>query len=147
MNLKTSILLTLVALICNNKVDGQEYNISSPNSYLKISVNFSKDTCFEVTFKGQEVVEKICIDLNLSDGRAFGSSPKVASTKVEKFNQSIEIPVPNKDRVINSDFNQLTILLKIKYNLVIRAYNDGFAYRFIDNKNNSKFANVSCIKI
>lgn len=80
----------------------------------------------------------MCIDLTLSDGRLFGSSLKIASTKSQNFNQSIEVPVPNKDRVIHSDFNQLTILFQKKYNLIIRAYDEGFAYRFIDNKNNSK---------
>ena len=138
MNFKISILVSIIALIFHNKVVGQGYDISSPDSHLNISIKFSKETCFNITYKGQEVVEKMCIDLTLSDGRAFGFSPKVASTKAEKFNQSIEIPVPNKDRVIHSEFNQLTILFQKKYNLIIRAYNEGFAYRFVDNKNNTK---------
>ena len=138
MNPKISILVSIIALIYYNKVGGQVYYISSPDSHLNISANFTKETCFNIVFKGQKVVEKICVDLTLSDGRAFGSSPKVASTKSEKFNQTIEVPVPNKDRIIKSDFNQLTIFFQKKYNLIIRAYNDGFAYRFIDNKNNSK---------
>ena len=138
MNLKISILLSIIALIYCNKVACQVYYISSPDSHLNISANFTKETCFNIVFKGQKVVEKICVDLTLSDGRAFGSSPKVVSTKFEKLNQTIDVPVPNKDRIIKSDFNQLTIFFQKKYNLIIRAYNDGFAYRFIDNKSNFK---------
>ena len=138
MNIKISILVSVIALICHNKAASQGYDISSPDSHLNINVNFSKATCFNITYKGQKVVEKICVDLTLSDGRAFGSSPKVASTKAEKINQSIVTPIPIKDRVIHSDFNQLTFLFQKKYILIIRAYNEGFAYRFVDNKNNSK---------
>ena len=81
MNLKISILVSVIALIFHNKVASQGYSVSSPDLHLKISIDFSKETCFNITFKGQDVVEKICVDLTLSDGRVFGSSPKVASTK------------------------------------------------------------------
>ena len=138
MNIRTLIIIHLNFLISVFQLSGQEYNISSPDSHLKISIEFSKETCFNIAHKGQEVVEKICIDLTLSDGREFGSSPKVIRSKSEKFNQYIEVPIPNKDRIIEFEFNQLIFLFQKKYNLIIRAYNDGFAYRFIDNKNNSK---------
>ena len=72
-----------------------------------------KETCFNVTFKGQEVVKKICIDLTLSDGRAFGSSPKVVRAKSEKFNQYIEVPVPNKDIPLSYFRNRALIFLTI----------------------------------
>ena len=129
MNIKISILVSVIALICHNKAASQGYDISSPDSHLNINVNFSKATCFNITYKGQKVVEKICVDLTLSDGRAFGSSPKVASTKAEKINQSIVAPIPIKDRVIHSDFNQLTFLFQKKYILIIRAYNEGFVIK------------------
>ena len=115
MNIRTLIIIHLNFLISVFQLSGQEYNISSPDSHLKISINFSKETCFNVTFKGQEVVEKICIDLTLSDGRAFGSAPKVVSSKIEKFNQSTQVPVPNKDRIIESEFYQLTVFFQKKY--------------------------------
>jgi len=82
MNIRTLIIIHLNFLISVFQLSGQEYNISSPDSHLNISANFSKETCFNVTFKGQEVVEKICIDLTLSDGRAFGSAPKVVSSNI-----------------------------------------------------------------
>ena len=138
MHSKISILTFLLSFFFLFKAEGQEHNLNSPNSHLKISANFSNETCFNIAYKGQEVIEKVCIDLTLSDGRAFGSSPKVIRSKAEKFNQYIEVPIPNKDRIIESEFNQLTVLFQKKYNLIIRAYNDGFAYRFIDNKNNPK---------
>ena len=63
MNLKISILVSVIALIFHNKVASQGYSVSSPDLHLKISIDFSKETCFNITFKGQDVVEKICVDL------------------------------------------------------------------------------------
>ena len=74
MHSKISILTFLLSFFFLFKVEGQEHNLNSPNSHLKISANFSNETCFNIAYKGQEVIEKVCIDLTLSDGRAFGSA-------------------------------------------------------------------------
>ena len=63
--------------------------------------------------------------------------PKVASTKSQKLNQSIDVPVANKDRVIHSILINSLFFFK-RSQLNYSRYNEGFAYRFIDNKNNSK---------
>ena len=138
MHSKISILTFLLSFFFLFKVEGQEHNLNSPNSHLKISANFSNKTCFNIAYKGQEVIEKVCIDLTLSDGRAFGSAPKVINTKSEKFSQLIEVPIPNKDRIIESEFNQLTVKFDQENELIIRVFNDGLAYRFVDNNPKSK---------
>ena len=78
------------------------------------------------------LIEKTPISIKLSDGRNLGLSPKLKSSKTEKVNDITEITIPNKDKVVNDKYSELILSFSMNYQVIFRAYNEGFAYRFID---------------
>ncbi|AMJ66092.1 hypothetical protein AXW84_12115 [Hymenobacter sp. PAMC 26628] len=69
------------------------------------------------------------LSLALAGGEVLGPGTTVESAKTAAVNTTIAAPVYRKSQVVDR-YNQLTIYLKGRYGLVVRAYDDGVAYRF-----------------
>ncbi|WP_204376125.1 glycoside hydrolase family 97 protein [Hymenobacter coccineus] len=69
------------------------------------------------------------LSLALAGGEVLGPGATVASAKTAAVNTTIAAPVYKKSQVVDH-YNQLTLMFKGQYGLVVRAYDDGVAYRF-----------------
>jgi hypothetical protein len=67
--------------------------------------------------------------MTLAGGEVLGKNAVVASTKAVAVNTTIVAPM-HKKREVTDKYNQLTLSSKSGYGLLLRAYNDGVAYRF-----------------
>jgi alpha-glucosidase len=119
-------------------LSAQEYNIFSPNTNIEVNLKITNKSCLRVNYKGKKIIDEICIDVKTSDERNFGSNTKIVGTNSITVNENIKLDIPNKDRVIESEFNQLTVKFDVENELIIRVFNDGLAYRFVDNNPESK---------
>jgi len=127
----TSILFGIFTL----KSNGQQISFTSPDKSLNVKINISQELSFEVLLNGNTVLEKVTIDMKTSDGRSFGTQSKLSSQKKNYIEETLVVEIPNKDKEIKSVYNDLKMSFRGNYQLIFRAYNDGIAYRFVDNKN------------
>jgi alpha-glucosidase len=67
--------------------------------------------------------------MTLAGGEVLGKNAMVASTKAVAVNTIIVAPMYKK-REVTDKHNQLTLSSKSGYGLLLRAYDDGVAYRF-----------------
>jgi alpha-glucosidase len=70
--------------------------------------------------------------MKLDNDREPGVDPKLKSAEVLFKEEVVEPVVPNKDSRIESKFNELYMRFEGRYSVVFRAFDDGIAYRFID---------------
>lgn len=109
------------------------YHVKSPDGKIDMGISTGKTISWWVKHEDTEVITPSEISLTLDDGVVLGTNVSVKNTKAIAVNQVISTPVYKKDRV-EDNYNQLTVTFKGDYGLILRAYNDGVAYRFFTAK-------------
>ena len=120
------------------KTNAQIHRLKSPDKAINISIDIGKEISFSVTNKGSHVMEVLRIFLILKNGNKLGFQPKLKKKKLELINETIEVQVPYKDSSVKNIYNQLTMSFSGNFEIIFRAYNDGIAYRFIDNNTDTE---------
>jgi len=106
----------------------ENLEVTSPDKRLTIKVTTEDKLYYSVMYKGVEVVMPSAISMTLKD-RVLGASPKVQRTSKRSVRETIAIPYGNFAK-LDDHFNELTIGFAGDYALVLRAYDEGVAYRF-----------------
>lgn len=125
-NLLTTTLIMLLALFCYSK----EYKLSSPKGEINVTVSVSNNITYSVTYKGKNVLLPSVISMQLDNNIAWGIDPKVVKNETGIKLETIFPVVPRKFNKIESTYNYLRLKFKGDYQLELRAYNDGVAYRW-----------------
>lgn len=92
----------------------KKMEVKSPDQRLKIQIAIGKELHYTVLFKNQAVVLPSLVSMTL-DKAVLGKDAVVKSSATKK----------------NKDFNELTITFADHYAMILRAYNEGVAYRFV----------------
>jgi alpha-glucosidase len=119
-------------------INAQPLNLTSPDGKIEIEINLGDQLSWKVSLNKIIAIENAVIGLDMGKGNILGHHPKLKSQLLEPKKEIINVPIPNKDAVIESHFNQLSLTFKGEYQVLFRAYNDGIAYRFIDGNKKSK---------
>lgn len=127
-----------MALLLASVSMAKEYNVVSPDGKLKVTVNDRQGLHWQITHGGTTVLLSSNMGLE-------AQQTKVLKASKGKINQTISTPFYKKASV-KDECNLLTLKLK-DFELEIRAYNIGAAYRFVYrgnhpfdiNKESSKF--------
>ena len=114
----------------------QNFELTSPNDKLQATLTISDRISFSVKLKGETVVESAVIAMEMGAGRTLGYNAQVKDHTIKAFDQEIQPQLPFKDARIKASYQQLILNFEGEYQLHFRAYNDGFAYRFVDEDNN-----------
>lgn len=109
----------------------QEYALVSPGGKSKIVVTVDRlagitATCF---YLDKEMTRMGPIGMETGDGRKLGSSPKVRSVNRRMVDEMITPAVAQKRKKIPDHFAEMEILFRDPFRLIVRAYDDGVAYR------------------
>lgn len=108
-----------------------DYEVISPNGLLKIKLHVDNGTTYEIWHGETQLISPSSIGLNLSDGTIIGAGT-IKGTSTNGINTQIDVPV-GKNKTLTEAYNELIIEFNESYNLLVRAYNEGLAYRFITN--------------
>lgn len=102
--------------------------VTSPDKKNTIRVSATDRLYYSVIYGGSEIVRPSVIGLRLTD-RTLGDSPKVRKTSWRKERGVIALPYGNTTS-LSDEYNELEIEFEGGYSLVLRAYDEGVAYRF-----------------
>jgi alpha-glucosidase len=116
-----------IILLFQSLLNNAQISVSSPNGLLQVSVMDGRSLQFSVRYKGTTILGPSEVGM-LIRGNAL--SWAIRKTAVQQKDETIISPVPEKRKIIRDHYNELTIHFKSKVALVVRAYNDGCAYRF-----------------
>ena len=108
-------------------VNAAEYKVSSPDGKVEAKVVNNGNTTYSLSYDGQALIVDSPLSVTLSDGLVWGTS-KVRKASTKSVNEPIQATFYRKS-VVENAYNELNLDYG-KYNLVFRAYNDGFAWRW-----------------
>jgi len=113
----------------------QNISVSSPDGKLKFLLKITPETVsYEVNYKRQLLVENSLLGFNFDNGE-FGSNLKVGKVRRKSIDETYELVV-GKVSTARNHCNEMVVPLQEKVspgrliNLVVRAFNDGIAFRY-----------------
>lgn len=136
MKAKTLNLCFLFLLI--QQAYSQSFEIQSPDERIRLSVDVNEGITWSASLDGHTVIQKAEIGMDFLSGLDFGAKPDILEHSITRNSDMIHPVIPHKDAEIKDEFVQLTLTFTGKYQLNLRAYNDGLAYQFVDGSESSR---------
>ncbi|MCZ4224240.1 glycoside hydrolase family 97 protein [Pedobacter rhodius] len=134
--MKFKLSLAILIFLTSFKLFSAPIELYSPDRKIKITVNLGRKIAYSVDMNADKVLSNAFLNLNLGKEQ-LGENPQLLK-KVISAHATISQPVvPLKNSTVENKYNLLRLDFKKDYSVEFRAYNDGFAYRFITNKKDS----------
>lgn len=129
--MRKSMLCFLILLLTINSsgLNATEQYVYSPDRQLIIRLHMDDTLAFSVFFRNEEVIKRSPVSL-MVDTTELGLNPILLETLSTTVDETIRSVVPNKSAQIRDFFNESRFVFEGNYSLILRAYNDGVAYRF-----------------
>jgi len=123
------VLITITSAAQKNKA----YQLRSPDGNIVITINADQKLQWSVLHKSQQVLLPSAISLRLNSGEILGDKATIVSSKTTKVNSTVNA-INYKKAIIQDVYNELTLNCKGDFGIIVRAYNDGAAYRLFTKK-------------
>jgi len=104
--------------------------VASPNGDLVATVGVNGQLTWSVSLRDLVIVQPSRIGMTLAGGQVLGAKPVVTATSTRTVDQRLVPVVRVKRAEIRDRFNEMRIELAGNCAVIIRAYDDGVAYRF-----------------
>lgn len=104
--------------------------VASPGGALVATVAAGEALTYEVKHRGRPLVLPSEIGLQLADGVTLGANPRVVGSSTRSVDGILRPVLRIKRAEIRDRFNERRIDFEGGYSLIVRAYDDGVAWRF-----------------
>ncbi|RYU89616.1 glycoside hydrolase family 97 protein [Mucilaginibacter terrigena] len=122
-----SVLIILIAFVC--PVAAQQFTVSSPDGNMVVKLAVGDSLAYSVSYKNTMVIMPSAISMKL-DNMILGVAAKIRHIEKLTVDKVIH-PLNGKQAALADNYTQLTLSFEGNYKLLLRAYNEGIAYRFI----------------
>ena len=112
----------------------KDYPLSSPDKNIQATVSVGDQVTINLMVKGKDVLDIKNINLSV-DKSLLLAQPKVSKKTSNAISHIIK-PQIGINSEIAENYNELTLSFRNDVALILRAYNEGFAYRFSTSKSN-----------
>ncbi len=124
----------LLCLVTNLTCFAQEpIKLSSPSRNLVLTITAGDSLRFSLSAGTTPVITQAVISMTLDDGITWGRHTQIVSRNYRTINWVQPSPFYIK-ATVRDHFNELTLNFKGDYSVVLRAYDEGVAYRFTSSK-------------
>jgi alpha-glucosidase len=107
----------------------ESYEVVSPDNRIRIILHIDRGTAYEIRHGETPLLVPSSIALHLSDGTVVGAGTVKSVIRKSERNQ-IDVAI-GKNKSLTEAYNELTVVYNENYELIVRAYNEGVAYRFV----------------
>ncbi|MCX6551008.1 MAG: glycoside hydrolase family 97 protein [Acidobacteria bacterium] len=107
------------------------FTVASPNGSLAVTVDTDGQVRWAVTLGGRQILRPSHVGMVLDGGRQLGRAPRVLGSSVRSEDKILKPVVRIKRAEIRDRYNERRIDFAGDYALVVRAYDDGVAYRWV----------------
>ena len=112
-------------------LNAAEYEVTSPDGKVHAKVKCDNGTRYSLSYAGRSLIVDSPVSMTLDDGTVWGAS-KVRKVSRRSVDETINATFYRK-AVIDNVYNELNLDYGT-YNLVLRVYDDGFAFRWESDK-------------
>jgi alpha-glucosidase len=130
--LRTLLFISVLYLALNNTLAQSPglCKVDSPDGKIRAELTTDSSFHLSISYSLQVLLKPSSIFMKLDKAENPGLHPKIVKVKFRKRNDSIVAPFYVKRTLIRDQFNEMECICRGSYSLIIRAYNDGVAYRF-----------------
>ena len=121
--------LLLLILMAACPAAAKTWSVASPDGRLVVNVETGDRLTYSLNMDGDILVGDSEIAMTLGDGTVYGGCSKVRKASRRSVDDTILTTFYKKGKV-DDRFNELTLKFP-DFSLVVRAYDDGAAYRFV----------------
>jgi alpha-glucosidase len=108
----------------------QPLAVSSPSGALVVTVSVDGPLTWSVALRGRVLVAPSRLALTLATGEVLGARPSVKATRLRSADDFLRPVVRVKRATVRDRYNERRIDFAGNYSLIVRAYDDGVAYRW-----------------
>ena len=124
------IICFFIALVTScGKGSKEQISTRSPDGRLELIVNMKDSLSYAVKYDGKTIVNPSIIGLQLK-GNYLGHNSMVNNIVTNNVNETLK-PVYGKFAELSNHYNETIVQFDDNYSLVLRAYDEGVAYRFV----------------
>ncbi len=130
--LLSSLLLLLLAVTGLQAAPAKtkQFTLKSPDGKIELTVSVGERITWSAARAGQPLIHPSAVSMTLDGGRTFGVNSTLKSSKATSADRTESSPFYQRAEVRNH-YNQLELKFKEGFNLELRAYDAGVAYRFL----------------
>ncbi len=121
--------LSVIMLVCTLTISAQKISVSSPDTKTVIYLDYTKGLMLSVEYNKQIVMAPSPVSMSIKEYPEAFNNPVRKSVKRRMINSEIIPVVAEKRSRIPELYNEREVLFKGKYGIILRAYNDGVAWR------------------
>lgn len=122
-------------------VDGQKYELSSPDGSLKTEIELNRGIAVKLNKGDKTVIQLGNISLDAGIKLSGNSEFKVKKVIRNSVNEIIKPQIRERAEAFNNVYNELEIRLKTGYAITFRLFNEGLAYRLSTSSKDSLTVN------
>ncbi|HSO87997.1 MAG TPA: glycoside hydrolase family 97 protein [Draconibacterium sp.] len=126
--------LTLPLILIASGISAKEYQVSSPDGKIKVTVSVDKEIKYSMQFENLSVIEPSTVSFTFRQAPPLGNDMEVVSDKSFSFDETWK-PVLKRFESVRNNYNGIRFEMKEKryparlMNLEFRVFNDGTAFR------------------
>lgn len=109
--------------------EGTPFKLQSPDQKIQVVVSTDKQLSLSIQYQQSDLLTIGPIGLTLDGNRTLGPDASVKNTVSRSVDEQIQVVVPEKFSLVPDVYHELTLHFD-SFSLIIRAYDDGIAYRF-----------------
>lgn len=113
----------------------KHYQLISPDGNLKTTIVTGDTLSYDIVYKNMEVMHRSPLFLTLDNGEEWGINSSIIEVKEDEVNEVVFSPFYRNSEIRNH-YNEIVLEFYKKWKVEFRAYNDGIAYRFVNENDN-----------
>ena len=118
----------------------------SPDKRIKVAVDLQGKISYSVSVGGTALLTDSYLQLNLAN-QQLGERPQLRKKSFTAVNTTSNPVVPLMSSTFPNSYNLLKLEFKNDFSVEFRAYNDGVAYRFVTDKQDSVVVNSEDVQL
>jgi alpha-glucosidase len=128
---KVALGFAVLSFLAAHHVSAQpaSFDLLSPDGRIEIRIRTANEIRFDVLLKGRALLQDCTASIDV-DHHKLGPGATVMGSKQRTYDQTVEPVVRQKFAKIRENYKELRIEFEGNFALVVRAYNEGAAYRF-----------------
>ncbi len=130
MKTKLQLAIMIVLFPILGMAQGKMYEVKSPDGNISFKLTVNDSTYISAQYKGKSILEPSGISMDFASMVLGGKKLKVDKVEENKISEVLYPIVKVKSAEVKNDCNEIIVYLNNNSYIVLRAYDEGFAYRF-----------------
>jgi alpha-glucosidase len=106
------------------------FSVTSPDGSIRVTIHAGSELTYSVSVGGRQILHPSSISITLASGQVLGKPAIVTGSDTRSVDRLIRPVLKIKRAEIRDCYNEVRVDFKAGFSLIVRAFDDGIAYRF-----------------